>query len=169
MICKKNVGFVWSKSCIPSWPIGPVRHRIQASLDRVIIGFGAVHAPNNYLNKLEIVRRWSTKMPPLRPQKLEWPVWPWPIDPLTHWPGNGTRQIVSMECVCATYEYNPRNRQRATERTRFVGRTDRRTDGRGETNIPLPPSPSVTLNPQPLLPHTTTSLCGVYNDDNWTA
>ena len=37
-----------------------------------------------------------------------------------------------------TYEMDPTRTEGATERTRDAGRTDRRTDGRSETNTPPP-------------------------------
>ena len=46
------------------------------------------------------------------------------------WPRNGTWHMVPIKCcICAIYEYNPWNRQPATEPIRHAEGTDKRTDG----------------------------------------
>ena len=84
--------------------------------------------------ELEIVDRWSARIPPPPPstpgtQKIR-TVCVTLIFHLLAWKWYTTHRTL-MGCICATYKYNPWNIQQTTERTQHTGRMHDGADGIG--------------------------------------
>ena len=106
--------------------------------------------------KHEIVDKRSTRIPPTPTAKTLKTHATLTFDLLTwKWYDYETHHLL-MGCICTTYEYNPWNRQRVTELTRYAGWGW--TDGRSDTNYTPPP---------PKKKKKKTLLCRRYNKSHY--
>ena len=122
----------------PRWRCGSILlPSLNAGVPKPTGGIDSTrHVQNKRCIVVEIVDQWSTRTPPTTTAKSKWHVWTWP---LTSWPGNGARHMVSSSWLVFVphNEYNPWNKGSVTSGHSM---RDWQTDGRADRVKPIYPT-----------------------------